>query len=85
MLFWGGRLESWSSGYECCCSSTGPRVSSQHPHGGTQVCATPAPADPTPSHRHPCRQNTNEQKIKMIYQKNMKDKCMRIEVLFKIS
>jgi hypothetical protein len=45
------------------CSSKGPEFNSQHPHGNTTV--TPVPEDPTPSHRHTCRQNTDAHEIKI--------------------
>ena len=32
-------------------------------HGSSQLSATPVPVDPTPSHRHTYRQNTNVHKI----------------------
>jgi hypothetical protein len=38
---------------------------SQHPHGSSQLSVTPVPGDPTPSHRHTCRQNTNAHEIKV--------------------
>jgi hypothetical protein len=36
------------------CSSRGPRVNSQKPHGSLQLSVTPVP----PSHRDTCNQNT---------------------------
>jgi hypothetical protein len=33
--------------------------SSQHSHGISQLYVTLVPGDPTPSHKHTCRQNAN--------------------------
>jgi hypothetical protein len=32
-------------------------------NGSSELSVTPVPGDPTPSHRHICRQNTNAHKI----------------------
>lgn len=44
------------------CSVRGPRFESQYPHGSSQLPATLVPGDPTSSHTHACRQNTNVHK-----------------------
>ena len=38
------------------CSSQGPKFNFQHPHGSSQLSPTPVPGNPTPLHRHRCRQ-----------------------------
>jgi hypothetical protein len=37
----------------------------QHPHGGSQMPVTPVSGNPTPSHRHARRQNTDAHEIKI--------------------
>jgi hypothetical protein len=45
-------------------SSRGPRFNSQHPHGGSPLSVTPAPENPTPSHRHTHADNIDPHKTK---------------------
>ena len=42
----------------CCCRRS--KLSSQLPHGSSQLFITPVPEDLTPSHRHTWRQNTHD-------------------------
>ena len=42
-----------------------PGSISQHPHGGSHLSVTPVLEDPTPSHRHTCRQDHNAHEIKI--------------------
>ena len=72
--------EGWrnGSGFKSTgCSCRGPGFDSQHPHGSSQVCASPVPGDLMPSsglhrpcrhrvYRHTCRQNTHTHKMKEI-------------------
>jgi hypothetical protein len=46
-------------------SYRGPRFISQQPCGSSPLPVTPAPGDPTPSHRLAYRQNTNAHEIKI--------------------
>jgi hypothetical protein len=45
------------------CPSKGPRFNSQNPYDSSQMSLTPVPGDPTPSHRHACRQNNNKIRV----------------------
>jgi hypothetical protein len=45
------------------CSSSRPEFSPQHPHGSSQLSATPAPVDLTSSYRGTCKQNTSVMSI----------------------
>jgi hypothetical protein len=62
-------FQSWRDGSvaEINNSPREPRLNSQHPPGDSQLSVTPVPGDLTPSHRHSCKQNTNEHKMKINY------------------
>jgi hypothetical protein len=53
------------------CSFRGAGFDSQHPHGSSQLSATPVAEDPIPSHRHTCSQNTNVRKINKWFQQKV--------------
>ena len=62
------KMEGWRDVSEVKntdCSCRGLGFNSQYPHGTTQLSVTPVPGDPTLSHRHACRQNTNAYEIKI--------------------
>jgi hypothetical protein len=47
----------------CSCREFG--FNSQHPHGSPYQPKTAVPGDPTPSHIHTYRQNTNSHQVKI--------------------
>jgi hypothetical protein len=62
------RERGWRYGSEVKstgCFSRGPGFNSQHPHGSSKLSITSVPGDLTPSHRYPCKQNTNAHEIKI--------------------
>jgi hypothetical protein len=55
-------------------SSRRSGFNSQHPHGSSHLSVPPVPEDPTSSHRHACRQNTDVYEIKINWNFFLKEK-----------